>query len=63
LYAALDSLSPQLRETAVLVLAEDLTHAQAAKILNIKEKTVSWRLHEIRKQLKTLVEADDGEHA
>ena len=61
LYSALDSLSPQLRETAVLVLADDLTHAQAGEILGIKEKTVSWRLHEIRKQLKTLAQASDGE--
>ena len=61
LYAALNSLSPQLRETAVLVVAEDLTHGEAAEILGVKEKTVSWRLHEIRKQLKTLAQADDGE--
>ena len=61
LYSALDKLSPQLRETAVLVLAEDLTHSQAGEILKIKEKTVSWRMHEIRKRLKTLAESGDGE--
>ncbi|MFT4562249.1 MAG: RNA polymerase sigma-70 factor (ECF subfamily) [Gammaproteobacteria bacterium] len=61
LYSALDSLNLQLRETAILVLAEDMTHAQAAEILDIKEKTVSWRMHEIRKQLKVLAESSDGE--
>ena len=63
LYSALDSLNLQLRETAILVLAEDLTHAQAAEVLDIKEKTVSWRMHEIRKQLKVLAESSNGEFA
>ncbi|MFT4582318.1 MAG: RNA polymerase sigma-70 factor (ECF subfamily) [Gammaproteobacteria bacterium] len=35
LYSALDSLNLQLRETAILVLAEDLTHAQSAEVLGI----------------------------
>ncbi|TGD75479.1 RNA polymerase sigma factor [Mangrovimicrobium sediminis] len=39
------------RETVVLVLAEGLTHAEAADVLQVKESTVSWRLHEIRKRL------------
>jgi RNA polymerase sigma-70 factor (ECF subfamily) len=48
----LASLDPGLRETAVLVLAEELSHAEAAAILGVKEKTVSWRMHELRKKLK-----------
>lgn len=60
LYDALDHLSADLRETAILVLAEDQTHAQAAEVLGIKEATVSWRMHEIRKQLKALATAGDG---
>jgi RNA polymerase sigma factor (sigma-70 family) len=47
----LDSLAEGFKETALLVHAEGLTHAEAAAILQIKESTVSWRLHEIRKQL------------
>lgn len=39
------------RESLVLVIAEGLTHAEAAAILEVKESTVSWRLHEIRKRL------------
>jgi len=42
------------KETALLVHGEGLTHAEAADILAIKESTVSWRLHEIRKQLQLL---------
>ncbi len=61
LYAALDRLSPQLRETAILVLAEELTHAQAGAVLGIKEATVSWRMHELRKELKALAAAGDGD--
>lgn len=39
------------RESLVLVVGEGLTHAEAAAILQVKESTVSWRLHEIRKRL------------
>jgi RNA polymerase sigma-70 factor, ECF subfamily len=38
-------------ETLVLVLGEGLSHAEAAAVLEVKESTVSWRLHEIRKRL------------
>ncbi len=62
LYVALDHLTPQLRETAILVLAEDLNHREAGEILGVKETTVSWRMHEMRKELKALAAADDGDH-
>lgn len=39
-------------ETLVLVHGEGLTHAEAAAVLELKESTVSWRLHEIRKRLQ-----------
>ncbi|MEO1161310.1 MAG: LuxR C-terminal-related transcriptional regulator [Pseudomonadota bacterium] len=42
----------------MLVLAEGLTHAEAADVLEIKESTVSWRMHELRKELKTLAKAE-----
>ena len=56
---AVGLLEPKLRETALLVLAEDLSHRQAASALGCAESTVSWRMHEIRKKLKTMVEASD----
>ncbi|MDH3581949.1 MAG: RNA polymerase sigma factor [Hyphomicrobiales bacterium] len=55
---AVDTLEPKLRETAILVLAEELGHAQAAAVLGCAESTVSWRMHEIRKKLKALLDED-----
>ena len=56
---AIASLKPALRETAVLVLSEDLNHKEAGEILGCAENTISWRMHEIRKKLKTLVDANN----
>ena len=39
------------REAVVLVLGEGLTHKQAAEVLEVKESTISWRIHEVRKRL------------
>jgi RNA polymerase sigma-70 factor (ECF subfamily) len=44
-------LGAALQETVVLVVAEELTHAEAARALGIAETTVSWRMHEARRQL------------
>jgi RNA polymerase sigma-70 factor (ECF subfamily) len=55
LYRKIAELEDTLRETALLVLAEELSHAEAAKILRCAESTVSWRMHEVRKILKQLV--------
>jgi RNA polymerase sigma factor (sigma-70 family) len=49
--SGLSQLKPLLRETFVLVAREDLSHAEAAQALGVAESTVSWRLHEARKQL------------
>ena len=46
------------KETVLLVHGEGLSHAEAAEVLQVKESTVSWRLHEIRKQLQRLQQAD-----
>jgi RNA polymerase sigma-70 factor, ECF subfamily len=56
LYVALDRLDPGLKDTALLILAEELTHADAAVVLGIKESTVSWRMHEVKKRLKAMVQ-------
>ncbi|MEX3007268.1 RNA polymerase sigma factor [Hoeflea sp. TYP-13] len=52
LYQSLDRLAESLRETAILVLAEGMNHKQAAEILDVKESTISWRMHELKNQLK-----------
>jgi len=41
----LDGLDDPLRETALLVLDHDLSHAEAAAIFGVSEGTISWRLH------------------
>ena len=54
----MNALPNDLRDTLALVL-DDMTHAEAADILGISEGTVSWRLSEARKHLKTLKEKED----
>jgi RNA polymerase sigma-70 factor (ECF subfamily) len=48
--SAIARLKPVYRETAVLVAGQQLTHAEAAEILGVAETTISWRMHEIRRQ-------------
>jgi RNA polymerase sigma-70 factor (ECF subfamily) len=47
----LSKLKPAYREAAVLVIGQQLTHAEAAELLGIAEATVSWRMHEVRRLL------------
>jgi RNA polymerase sigma-70 factor (ECF subfamily) len=58
LYRELARLKEPFKETAFLVLAEDLSHAEVGKILGCSESTVSWRMHEIRHKLKAQMESD-----
>ncbi len=58
LYRALSKLSDKLRSTVFLVLEEELTHAEAGKVLQIPEKTVSWRMHEVRRQLRAMANSE-----
>jgi len=62
LTSELSRLDPLLRDTVVLIVGEDLTHAEAARALGVAESTVSWRLHEARRQLtpQTTKEIPDG---
>ncbi len=47
----LDVMAEGFKETALLVFAEGCSHREVAEILGVKESTISWRIHEIRKQL------------
>jgi len=51
LESAISRMKPALRDTAVLVAGQQLTHAEAADILGVAETTVSWRMHEVRRIL------------
>ncbi len=57
LYREIAQLEEPLKATALLVLAENLSHTEAGKVLNCAESTVSWRMHELRKILKARKEA------
>ena len=59
LYLALDRLKPDLKETALLILAEDMTQDDAAAILGISAGTVAWRMSEVKKRLRAMAESDD----
>jgi len=48
----LDALPDGLKETLLLVHGEGLTHGEAARVLEVKDSTVSWRLHEFRKHYR-----------
>ena len=43
------------RDAVLLVYGEDKSHAEAAAIMDVKESTVSWYVHEAKKALKGLV--------
>jgi len=60
LASALSRLDPLLRDTVALVVGEDLTHAEAARALGVAESTVSWRMHEARRQLTPRMDVPDG---
>ncbi|GAX59952.1 RNA polymerase sigma factor, sigma-70 family [Candidatus Scalindua japonica] len=49
-------LPTKLRDTALLVFTEGLTHKEAAVVLNCAEKTISWRIHQVKKELKRHLE-------
>jgi RNA polymerase sigma-70 factor, ECF subfamily len=47
----LDELGEGMKETALLVHAEGLSHAEAGELLGVSESTISWRVHAIRKHM------------
>lgn len=52
---ALDILPTKQRAAIVLTVYENRTHAEAAKILNCTEATISWRVFAARQKLKRLL--------
>ncbi|MBJ3786949.1 RNA polymerase sigma factor [Devosia sp. MSA67] len=55
LWAAVRSLPEKQRDAVLLVYAEELSHAEAAAIMGIKEATVSFHVFEARKTLRGLL--------
>lgn len=63
LLAQISNLPEELREALILVFVNGLNHLQAATVAGVKESTISWRIHEARKQLKALFESADLNHS
>jgi RNA polymerase sigma factor (sigma-70 family) len=55
LWTAVRSLPEKQRDAVLLVYAEELSHAEAAAIMGIKEATVSFHVFEARKTLRGLL--------
>ena len=62
LSSAMSSLPDDLQQTVALVLGEELTHAQAAELLEISEGTVSWRMSEVKKALRSMARDEEKIH-
>lgn len=55
LWRAVRQLPEKQRDAVLLIYAEEITHAAAAEVMQVKESTISWYVHEARKTLKGLL--------
>lgn len=55
LWAAVRRLPEQQRDAVLLVYAEELSHAEAAIVMGIREATVSYHVYQARKTLRGLL--------
>lgn len=60
LQSAMARLSEELRDTAVLTLAEGLSQAEAGEVLGVSEGTIAWRMSELKKKLRALAQEEAG---
>lgn len=60
---ALDQLPVKQRAAIVLTVYENQSHAQAGKLLNCSEATVSWRVFAARRKLKQILNDMPYDHA
>lgn len=56
-WEAVQRLPNQQRDALLLVYGEEMSHREAAEIMQCSEKTVSWHIHEAKKRLRILLEA------
>lgn len=57
--SAMTAMPQDLRETVALVLGEDMTHREAAEVLDLSEGTISWRMSEVKKILREMARAEE----
>lgn len=55
---AMTALPEDLRDTLALLLEDELTHSEAARVLGVSEGTISWRVSEAKKRLRILAAED-----
>lgn len=60
LMTTMTRLPPELRDTLALVLGEELTQAEAGRVLGVSEGTIAWRMSEVKKRLKALAAKEAG---
>ena len=56
---AMTTMPQDLRETVALVLGEEMTHRQAAEVLDLSEGTISWRMSEVKKTLREIARKEE----
>ena len=56
IFTFIQQLPPEQRMALILVFGEGMTHKEAAEIENCPEGTLSWRIHEARKNLEYMME-------
>ena len=59
LTTAMNALPQDLRETVALVLGEEMTHREAADVLDLSEGTISWRMSEVKKTLRETAKTEE----
>lgn len=58
LWQAVRKLEPKQCDAILLTFGEEMSHKQAAEIMKCAESTVSWYVHEARKNLKHIMQGD-----
>ncbi len=56
IYQMLELLPQKLKETALLVFCEGMNHREASTVLDCAEKTISWRIYQVKKELQKHLE-------
>ncbi len=56
----MSALKPDLRETAALILGDEMTQAEAAETLGVAEGTIAWRMSELKRVLREAAHGGEG---
>lgn len=61
LWAAVATLPERQRDAVLLVHGEGLGHGEAADVMGVSEGTVSFQIHEAKKNLRVMMQTGEGE--